>query len=118
MIQTIGSILVLYSWIVAAILLLFLFLIGRFYEMQFRQRSYYQLFPVAAAVVPGRSDLVCVQYAGFCRSCRSRSVVPGWRPGANRPWLCPASDHAGEEVMEVVTAILGSIGLASVVFIL
>jgi hypothetical protein len=44
MIQTIGSILVLYSWIVAAILLLFLFLIGRFYEMQFRQRSYYQLF--------------------------------------------------------------------------
>jgi hypothetical protein len=44
MIQTIGSILVLYSWIVVAILLLFLFLIGRFYEMQFRQRSYYQLF--------------------------------------------------------------------------
>jgi hypothetical protein len=29
---------------VVAILLLFLFLIGRFYEMQFRQRSYYQLF--------------------------------------------------------------------------
>jgi hypothetical protein len=44
MTQTIGSILVLYSWIVVAILLLFLFLIGRFYEMQFRQRSYYQLF--------------------------------------------------------------------------
>jgi len=42
--QTIGSILVLYSWIVVAILLLFLFLIGRFYEMQFRQRSYYRLF--------------------------------------------------------------------------
>ena len=44
MIQTIGSILVLYGWIVVAALLLFLFLIGRFYEMQFRQRSYYQLF--------------------------------------------------------------------------
>jgi len=44
--QTFGSMLVLYSWIVVAILLLFLFLIGRFYEMQFRQRSYYQLFVV------------------------------------------------------------------------
>jgi hypothetical protein len=46
MMQTFGSMLVLYSWIVVAILLLFLFLIGRFYEMQFRQRSYYQLFMV------------------------------------------------------------------------
>jgi len=44
MIQTIGAILVLYGWIAVAILLFFLFLIGRFYEMQFRQRSYYQLF--------------------------------------------------------------------------
>ncbi|MBN1135085.1 MAG: hypothetical protein JXM73_00770 [Anaerolineae bacterium] len=44
MTQTIGSILVLYSWIVVAILLFFLVLIGRFYQMQFRQRSYYQLF--------------------------------------------------------------------------
>jgi len=44
MTQTVGSILVLYSWIVVAILLIFLFLIGRFYEIQFRQRSYYQLF--------------------------------------------------------------------------
>jgi len=44
MIQTVGAILVLFSWIVVAILLLFLFLIGRFYEVQFRQRSYYQLF--------------------------------------------------------------------------
>jgi len=44
--QTFGSMLVLYSWIVVATLLLFLFLIGRFYEMQFRQRSYYQLFVV------------------------------------------------------------------------
>ena len=39
----IGSVLVLYSWIVAAILILFLFLIGRFYEIKFEQRSYYQL---------------------------------------------------------------------------
>jgi len=44
MIQTIGSILVLFSWIIVAALLLFLFLIGRFYEIQFRQRSYYRLF--------------------------------------------------------------------------
>ena len=44
MTQTIGSILVLFGWIAVAILLFFLFLIGRFYEKQFRQRSYYELF--------------------------------------------------------------------------
>ena len=44
MIQTISSILVFYSWLLVAILALFLFLIGRFYEHQFRKRAYYQLF--------------------------------------------------------------------------
>lgn len=44
MTETIGSILVLFGWIIVAALLVFLFLIGRFYEKQFRQRSYYQLF--------------------------------------------------------------------------
>jgi hypothetical protein len=38
-----GSVLVLYSWVVAAILIFFLLLIGRFYEIRFHQRSYYQL---------------------------------------------------------------------------
>jgi hypothetical protein len=53
-----GSILVLYSWIVAAILVFFLFLIGRFYERQFGQRSYYQLLliPVAYLIVGGVWD--------------------------------------------------------------
>lgn len=39
-----GSILVTYCWIVAAVLIFFLFLIGRFYEIRFGQRSYYELF--------------------------------------------------------------------------
>lgn len=43
MIHTIGSFLILFAWIVAAILILFLFLIGRFYEIRFQQRSGYQL---------------------------------------------------------------------------
>jgi ABC-type anion transport system duplicated permease subunit len=42
--QTINSILLLYSWIVVTILILFLFLIGRFYEIKLGQRSNYQLF--------------------------------------------------------------------------
>lgn len=41
-----GSVLMLYSWVVAAILISFLLLIGRFYEIRFLQRSYYQLMLV------------------------------------------------------------------------
>jgi hypothetical protein len=33
-----------YSWVIVAILLFFLFLIGRFYERKACQRSHYQLF--------------------------------------------------------------------------
>ncbi len=43
MIHTLSSILIVYSWIVAAVLIFFLFLIGRFYEIRFGQKSYYQL---------------------------------------------------------------------------
>jgi hypothetical protein len=46
LIYTINSILLLYSWIVAAILISFLFLIGRFYEIKFGQKSYYLLMLV------------------------------------------------------------------------
>ncbi len=38
-----GSILILYTWIVAAILVFFFFLIGRFYEIRFKQESGYRL---------------------------------------------------------------------------
>ena len=53
MIQIINSVLILYSWIVAAILILFLLLIGRFSELKFGQRSYYQLtlVPLACLMV-------------------------------------------------------------------
>jgi hypothetical protein len=40
---TINSILLLYSWIIAAILISFLVLIGRFYEIKFGQKSHYPL---------------------------------------------------------------------------
>lgn len=43
MIQILSSALIVYSWIVAAALISFLFLIGRFYELRFGQKSYYQL---------------------------------------------------------------------------
>lgn len=43
MIRVVGSLLLLYSWIVAAILIFSLFLIGRFYELKIRQKSNYQL---------------------------------------------------------------------------
>lgn len=46
MIDTIGAILILYCWIVAGILSFSLFLIGRFYEIKFGRKSYYQLFLV------------------------------------------------------------------------
>jgi hypothetical protein len=43
LIHTLSSLLIVYSWFVAAILIFFLFLIGRFYEIRFGQRSLYQL---------------------------------------------------------------------------
>ncbi len=46
MISIVNSMLILCTWILAAALLLFLYLIGRFYERKFGQRSHYQLFLV------------------------------------------------------------------------
>lgn len=46
MILIVNSMLILCAWILAAALLLFLYLIGRFYERKFGQRSHYQLFLV------------------------------------------------------------------------
>lgn len=43
MTEILSSALTIYSWIIAAILIFFLCLIGRFYELRFGQRSYYQL---------------------------------------------------------------------------
>jgi hypothetical protein len=44
LVPAISSILIIASWIVAAILILFLFLIGRFYERRYGQKSGYQLY--------------------------------------------------------------------------
>jgi hypothetical protein len=41
--EILNSALIIYSWTVAAVLVFFLFLIGRFYELRFGQKSYYQL---------------------------------------------------------------------------
>jgi hypothetical protein len=38
-----SSLLIVFSWIIAAILIFFLFLIGRFYKVRFGQKSYYEL---------------------------------------------------------------------------
>jgi len=64
LVQTINSLLILYSWIVVAILTLFLFLIGRFHELKLGQKSHYQLFliPLALLLVAG------VWYAFFARN--------------------------------------------------
>lgn len=43
MTEILSSALIVYSWIVAAALVFFLFLIGRFYEVRFGGKSYYQL---------------------------------------------------------------------------
>jgi hypothetical protein len=63
LILTINSVLTLYNWIVVTILILFLFLIGRFYEIKFGQKSRYQLmllppvlFLVAAVLYAVASD--------------------------------------------------------------
>ena len=42
--NALGSLLVLYCWLLAAALTFALFLIGRYYQTRYGQKSYYQLF--------------------------------------------------------------------------
>ena len=53
-----SSLLVVFCWIVAAILVFFLFLVGRFYEVRFGQKSYFQLMliPLVLFVIAGVWD--------------------------------------------------------------
>ncbi len=61
--QLLGSVLILFGWIVAALLVLFLLLIGRFYEIKFGQRAYYQLFwvPLLFFVAAAMWDVVATR---------------------------------------------------------
>jgi hypothetical protein len=61
--HSLGSLLIVYCWIVAAILVFFLFLIGRYYEIRFGQRSYYQLFLLPLSLLV----LAAVGYAFFAK---------------------------------------------------
>ncbi|HSJ58408.1 MAG TPA: hypothetical protein VLC95_14595 [Anaerolineae bacterium] len=56
--NVVGSILVLYSWTLAAVLILGLFFIGRYYQMRYGQKSRYQLFlaPVVLLFAAGVWD--------------------------------------------------------------
>jgi hypothetical protein len=71
LVYTVNSILLLYSWIVAAILISFLLLIGRFYEIKIGQKSHYPLLSIPfgcflaaalwyAVATPGVHDFVGV----------------------------------------------------------
>jgi hypothetical protein len=55
-----SSLLVVFCWILAATVIVFLFLIGRFYEVRFGQKSYYQLMlvPLLLFVTAGVWDAV------------------------------------------------------------
>ncbi len=67
MTHTLSSILIVFSWIATAILVCFLYLIGRFYEVRFEQRSYYQLFllPLGLFVVAAIWDaFLANEYTG------------------------------------------------------
>ena len=59
LIEILSSALIVYSWTVAAVLVFFLFLIGRFYQLRFGQRSYYQLLllPLLSFVVAAVWDV-------------------------------------------------------------
>jgi hypothetical protein len=65
--EAISSILIIVSWIVAAILIFFLFLIGRFYERRYGQKSGYQLYliPLVLFIVAAVWDaLLANEYTG------------------------------------------------------
>lgn len=84
MIQFLSSILVLYSWLVAALLIVFLFLIGRFYEVRFGQSSRYQLFflPLVLLLAAGVWDAF---FANHYTGDPLLDFVGAWGP--NLLWL-------------------------------
>ncbi|MGQ9597830.1 MAG: hypothetical protein ACUVWZ_00260 [Anaerolineae bacterium] len=61
--QLLSSVLILYGWIVAGLLVLFLLLIGRFYEIKFGQKAYYQLFllPLVLFLIAAMWDVVAAR---------------------------------------------------------
>lgn len=66
MVNILSSILVLYSWVVAVVVISFLCLIGRFYEIRFGQRSYYQLLllPLVLFVAAAVWNVFLVDWSG------------------------------------------------------
>jgi hypothetical protein len=65
--EAISSVLIIASWIAAAILILFLYLIGRFYERRYGQKSGYQLYlvPLVLFIVAAVWDaLLANEYTG------------------------------------------------------
>jgi len=65
--EILSSVLIVYSWTIAAALVFFLFLIGRFYELRFGEKSYYQilLLPLSFFVVAAVWDVfVSNEYTG------------------------------------------------------
>jgi hypothetical protein len=64
LVETFTSLLIVYSWVAVAILTLFLFLIGRFYELKLGQKSHYQLFLIPLVLFP----VAGLWYAFFARS--------------------------------------------------
>ena len=50
MVDTLGVVLIAFSWIAVAILVFFMHLIGRLYEIKFQRRSNYRLFHVPLAL--------------------------------------------------------------------
>lgn len=63
MTQIVHSLFILYCWAIAALLIFFLFLIGRFYETKLRKKSYYQLFLVPLVLFL----VAAIWYALFAR---------------------------------------------------
>jgi len=77
--NVVGSVLVLYCWILAAALSSALFLISRYYQLRYGQRSYYQLFLVPLALFLGAGvwdAFVANDYTGDAL----RDFVGAWGP--------------------------------------
>jgi hypothetical protein len=53
LVPIVNAVLLLYSWIVAAFLILFLLMIGRFYQIRFEHKSHFQYFALPLVCLLG-----------------------------------------------------------------
>jgi len=113
--NVVGAVMNFYSWGLAVVVIVFVYLIGRFFEEKAGQRSYYQVFLIPMVLLTLGALRYLVYGQDFVGTCRAICCSLGRRHHGPRQPLSPLADGRWQE-MNVVTALLGSAGLIALIY--